>query len=640
MPSLTDQMTMGMPAQHRRWPTALWVGLVAIGFALALLSSRHVSLLPAGLAVLGAALLCLAYSHRQQTRVLHEHHSAAQLWQSWLDGSGDAVTVLSLRHDGMGRPMGYTVTHANAKAKALFAHQAQSLVGLSLLELFPDGLHEGFHQHLRRACEQGLPQADEHMVRQWRSDGSTEQRWLHHQIIPCSQGLTLVSRDTTEMHQSIHALREQETFYRTLVDCLPMPVFARSARTGNAGQYVVWNQATEAVMQMPAQQVLGKQPSEVLTQAVAQRSDEMDRLVTQDPRVHHFPKLIYPSPMGEREVDMIKVPVYGVDGQLDHILSIAQDVTEQRQAAEQLRLASRVIEETGDAVVVSDALDRVVMVNPSFSLLSGLSPSEALGRSAELLGLPPLREAHLPGIEHALKQGQRWAGESHQVCPQGRTLDTWMSVSALRNEAKRITQHIRVFSDISALKAQQRELAEQARHDSLTGLPNRRAFGERLTQAMARARRHPQTLALLYVDLDGFKAVNDRHGHAAGDRLLADVAKRLLKCVRLTDCVCRLAGDEFTVILESAGQPGEVDRICQRIVEQVSVPHLIGMRNEVVSPSVGVAVFEAHDTADSLCQRADGAMYEAKRAGKGRFVVAAPFAGKNEKTPPAREGMN
>lgn len=321
---------------------------------------------------------------------------------------------------------------------------------------------------------------------------------------------------------------------------------------------------------------------------------------------------------------MTKVPVYGVDGQLDHILSIAQDVTDARRSAEQLRLASRVIDETGDAVVVSDALDRIVMVNPAFTALSGLDAAQALGRSAELVGLSPLRETHLPGIEQALRDGQRWSGESHQLAHNDRMLDTWMSVSTLRNEAQGITQHIRVFSDISVLKAQQRELAEQARHDSLTGLPNRRAFGERLAQAMARARRQPHTLAVLYVDLDGFKAVNDLLGHAAGDQLLAEVARRLLQCVRLTDGVCRLAGDEFTVILEGAGLPHEVERICKRIVAQVSLPHLIDQRTVVCSPSIGAAVFEASDTAESLCQRADAAMYAAKRAGKACFVVSPP----------------
>jgi diguanylate cyclase (GGDEF)-like protein/PAS domain S-box-containing protein len=309
--------------------------------------------------------------------------------------------------------------------------------------------------------------------------------------------------------------------------------------------------------------------------------------------------------------------------------------------ADTMRLASRIVEETGDAVVVSDALDRIEMVNPAFLNMTGMSPSEVIGKSAELLGLCPLRDSHLPGMAEALLSGQRWSGESRQVCADGRTLDTWLNVNTLRNARQRVTQHIRVFSDISALKDQQRELVEQARHDSLTGLPNRRAFSERLNQAMARARRNPQALAVLFVDLDGFKAVNDQLGHGAGDKVLAEVARRLIDAVRLTDCVCRLAGDEFTVILEGAGHAGEVRRICQRILDRLSLPHEMGSERVQVTPSIGAVVYEDGETMAQLCERADAAMYAAKHAGKARFVMSvAERSGESAPTRVARQGAN
>lgn len=284
-------------------------------------------------------------------------------------------------------------------------------------------------------------------------------------------------------------------------------------------------------------------------------------------------------------------------------------------------LSSKVLQACGDAVVVSDGLDRVLMVNEAFLGMTGLSPSEVVGHSAELLGMPPLRDSHLGGVRGCLESSLRWTGESTQVRADGSQFNTWLAVSALRNEAGRITQHIRTFNDITVLKQQQRVLAEQARHDSLTGLPNRRAFGERLQQAMARARRNPQTLAVMYVDLDGFKTVNDVHGHAAGDQLLIEVGHRLNACVRLTDCVCRLSGDEFTVILEGAGPPEEVQRIGQRILERLSLPHAISGQSVVVTPSIGGTLFQLGDNAQSLCERADGTMYQAKHTGKARFVL-------------------
>jgi diguanylate cyclase (GGDEF)-like protein/PAS domain S-box-containing protein len=284
-------------------------------------------------------------------------------------------------------------------------------------------------------------------------------------------------------------------------------------------------------------------------------------------------------------------------------------------------LSSEVLQACGDAVVVSDGFDRVMIVNAAFLAMTGLSPSEVIGHSAELLGMPPLRDSHLDGVRAALSCGLRWSGESTQVCADGRQIDTCLTVSALRNAAGEVTQHIRTFNDITAIKQQQRVLAEQARHDSLTGLPNRRAFGERLQQAMSRARRQPQTLAVLYVDLDGFKGVNDAHGHAVGDQLLVEVGRRLDACVRLTDCVCRLSGDEFTVILEGAGHPEEVQRIGNRILERLSLPHHLAGETMVITPSLGGTLFQLGDNAESLCRRADATMYEAKRAGKARFVL-------------------
>jgi len=184
-----------------------------------------------------------------------------------------------------------------------------------------------------------------------------------------------------------------------------------------------------------------------------------------------------------------------------------------------------------------------------------------------------------------------------------------------------------VFSDISALKRHQADLDEMARLDSLTGLPNRRSFDERLIDALARAGRSKHLLALLFIDLDGFKKVNDTLGHAAGDQLLCGVAERLKACVRTVDAVCRLGGDEFTVIVEDAGSQADVGRLCERILELLGQPHLLAAGRPVVTPSVGVALGMPGEAADSLLRRADDAMYAAKRAGKARYCVARPPEG-------------
>jgi diguanylate cyclase (GGDEF)-like protein/PAS domain S-box-containing protein len=624
MSSFIQLMIMGTPTITRRPSVAAQLLPIALlGLGVVLSSSIDSVSRVASLSLLLSGCGLLLWRDAMLRAALARSQSGDQAWQALVAGSQDAITVLKPQHDLTGRFKDHVVTQANARAHALFADLAVApFVGQPLQHWLPAAQHASIHHRLQAASQTQQPQFEEHVLHA--GDAKHAPRWVHHQIIPLPDGVALISRDTTDAHLSMQAARDKEAFYRTLVDCLPMAVYARSTRPSSAGEYVVWNKAAAEVMKLAPEQVLGRKAHDLLPPEITRRGDEQDLAVLRDPRVHHFPHLTYNTPAGERIVDLIKVPVRGVDGQVDHILAIARDITDQRQAADQLRLASRVIDETAEAVVVTDAVDRVVMVNPAFLHVTGMSPSEVVGQSAELLGLPPLRESHLPGVSQALKTGQRWTGESRQVCTDGRALDTWLSVSTLRNDRHKVTQHIRIFSDISVLKAHQRELVEQARHDSLTGLPNRRAFGERLNQAMARARRNPQTLAVLFIDLDGFKAVNDRFGHAAGDALLIEVGQRLLQCVRLTDSVCRLAGDEFTVILEGAGHSGELALICQRIVDRLSMPHDMGTAAVVVSPSIGAAVFEAGDTADALSQRADGAMYAAKHAGKARFVLSEP----------------
>ena len=621
MSSLISSMSMGTPTSpfHPAHRASGLVSLACLAAGLALTSSHVLPVQLAGLCLAGASGWMNWRAHTRMRRALELAHRNESIWQACLLGSQDSVMVLERRNDLMGRFMGYTVVQANQQAHRLFRIDGLPLEGQLLKDVLPEGEHLSFHQRVRLAAETGQPQLDEQASPA--PAGERRQRWLHHQIIPLPTGMALISRDTTDVHESIQAVREQETFYRSAVDSLPMAVYARSARAHNQGRYIVWNRQASEIMQLSAEQVLGKSAAEVMPSEIARRGDEHDQLVVADPRTHFFPGLVFNTPFGERLIDLIKTPVYGVDGQLDHILSIATDVTESRRAADQLKLASRVMAETADAVVVSDALDRVVMVNPAFLKMMGLSEADVIGRHAELLGLTPLREAHLPGIEAALQQGQRWSGECALVGSEGRSLETWLAVTTLRGDDQRLSQHIRVLTDISVLKAQQRELAEQARRDSLTGLPNRRVFGERLRQAMARARRQPQTLAVMYVDLDGFKAVNDRLGHAAGDKLLVEVAARLEAAVRNTDCVCRLAGDEFTIILEGAGHPVEVRRIAARILDRLSQPCQIGADTVWPAASLGAALFEAQDTPETLCQRADAAMYASKHAGKGCFML-------------------
>jgi diguanylate cyclase (GGDEF)-like protein/PAS domain S-box-containing protein len=284
-------------------------------------------------------------------------------------------------------------------------------------------------------------------------------------------------------------------------------------------------------------------------------------------------------------------------------------------------LVARAFAHSAAPMVITDAMDRIVLINPAYARLCGVEAKALLGQSAELLGMAPLRPSHLHGIETALRDGGRWSGESSLRDAANQEQELWLVVSTLRDADQRITHHIRMFQNIEPLKAQLRAMAEQARMDSLTNLPNRRAFSEHLFHAMARTRRYPKTLAVMSVDLDGFKAVNDTHGHAVGDQLLQHVAKRLGACVRTTDIVCRLGGDEFMVILEGAGMPHEVERIGKRILTCLSEAYTLGGHHIKATPSIGVVIHQTDESEQDLLQRADATMYAAKHAGKARMIM-------------------
>lgn len=316
--------------------------------------------------------------------------------------------------------------------------------------------------------------------------------------------------------------------------------------------------------------------------------------------------------------------VVGITGPLSQALEpgvAPQEQADAFRALQGMRMLEAAFEQSGAAIVITDALDRIVLVNPAFVELSGHTAVAVLGQSAELMGMAPLRGTHLPELEQTLRKGRRWSGESMLTSAQGKQQDLWLNVSTIRNAQQRVTHHCRVFQDVNPLKEQLRAMADQARHDSLTGLPNRRAFGEQLFRAMARTRRYPKALAIICVDLDGFKGVNDRHGHQVGDKLLVQVACRLLACVRTTDVVCRMGGDEFMLILEGAGAVHDVQRMGQRVLTCLSEAYAIEGNHIIVTPSIGAVMHDGQEPDTELIERADAAMYAAKHGGKGRLVM-------------------
>ena len=294
-----------------------------------------------------------------------------------------------------------------------------------------------------------------------------------------------------------------------------------------------------------------------------------------------------------------------------------RDITRKLQREEAQRLASIVLNTVEEAVMVMDPELKIVSVNPAFTKITGYTAEEVIGKNPGILSAkkhtPEFRRAMLDAIESK----DIWQGEVWDRHKDGKTYIKWLTTKAVRNDKGTLTHYLGVFSDISERKAVEEQMTRLAHHDNLTDLPNRVLFNDRLQQAMLKARRDQERLALKFIDLDRFKPVNDTYGHAVGDQLLKEVAVRLLGCVRESDTVSRIGGDEFVILLSTVEGEQEAMRVAEKVLEALNKPFEFGGRTLSISSSIGIAVYPDHGENElQLTKNADIAMYHAKQAGR------------------------
>ncbi len=277
-------------------------------------------------------------------------------------------------------------------------------------------------------------------------------------------------------------------------------------------------------------------------------------------------------------------------------------------------------ETTADAIVISDTDDRVIMVNAAFSKLTGFDAQDIVGK---ILAESPFRPLDVDESNARMERQRRdgfVTAEVPRIRKDGTPLSLWVTASCVRNADGTVRNYVRVFTDISLLKETQRKLEQLASFDELTGLPNRRLLHDRLEQTLRRMQRRNDGMAVMFIDLDGFKNVNDSHGHAIGDLALRAVAARLQKCIRSSDSVGRLGGDEFAIVLDGARLPADAALVGKRIVAAMSEPLVLEQHRVTLAASIGIAVYPADGTdAATLLRNADAAMYKAKQARRNGF---------------------
>jgi diguanylate cyclase (GGDEF)-like protein/PAS domain S-box-containing protein len=305
------------------------------------------------------------------------------------------------------------------------------------------------------------------------------------------------------------------------------------------------------------------------------------------------------------------------EGEVRFTVAVVEDVTERKRLEDHMRLAATVFENTGEGLFVTDDKRRIIHVNPAFTELTGYEPDDVLGKTPRILSSGRHSEDFYDQMNQGLAQTGKWQGEIWNRRKTGEMFAEWLNIATVRNERDQLTNYIAVFSDITSRKQDEERLSYQANHDPLTRLPNRTLFQERLSRALTRANRSQTNVVLLFIDLDFFKQVNDTLGHLAGDLLLQQVSERLTACVRQGDTVARLAGDEFTVILEDIAEAHDGALVAHKILAALATPFDLQGREARISSSIGAAMYPA-DAGDpqSMIKLADAAMYRAKHQGR------------------------
>jgi diguanylate cyclase (GGDEF)-like protein/PAS domain S-box-containing protein len=310
------------------------------------------------------------------------------------------------------------------------------------------------------------------------------------------------------------------------------------------------------------------------------------------------------------------------DGRALRMTGTAQDITQQRETQDQLALAAKVFENSIEGVIIADGEGRIQSVNRAFTIITGFTPEDVLGKRPAVLDPARAAKASHRRIRQSLMSNGEWRGEINNRGKDGQLYPQWLTITAVRDERGRVANYVMLLHDISDIKRSEEELKFLAHHDPLSGLPNRQLLRDRLEVALARAGRHQRPLAVLYVDLDNFKTVNDSLGHAVGDLLLQSVASRLVDAHQGRDTVARLGGDDFVVVLEEIVDAGQAEQAAAAILESLSRPYQIEGDDLYLTTSVGLALYPVHGAQpDVLVKNAELAMYRAKGAGKNSFLV-------------------
>jgi diguanylate cyclase (GGDEF)-like protein/PAS domain S-box-containing protein len=312
-------------------------------------------------------------------------------------------------------------------------------------------------------------------------------------------------------------------------------------------------------------------------------------------------------------------PIFGLNGEFLGYIGSCYDIDSSKQVHERLQQMSLLFQHSREALIITDAQIRITAVNQAFTDITGYGVEEVMHQNPSLLKSGLQEPLFYAMMWDRLKQVGFWQGEIWNRRKDGDTYLAWLRISAVRNEAGEVSNYLGMVADITEQRAAEKRVRELAYFDPLTGLPNRSLFTDRLNQALAHADRDNWSVAVIFIDLDHFKQINDSLGHQVGDGILRQVARRLRDNIRRSDTAARLGGDEFALVLPDAQDETVID-VVRKLSDALAHPYQIGEHQLAVTPSLGISLYpQDGQDGDTLVKHADMAMYQAKMAGRNGY---------------------
>ena len=429
--------------------------------------------------------------------------------------------------------------------------------------------------------------------------------------------LEVNSDELTFANAQLRSKAEHEkALLHSFTNSIPDLFFAKSLD----GIYMGCNKTFERSLGLSETDIVGKTDAQLLSADRVESVSDIEKkvLATNQPIV--MEEWITHPDGSKFCLEMLRAPYYGVDGKPLGLIGIGRDITQRRELEEQIRLSALVYQHTAEGMLVTDPDYHIIDINPACARMTGYALEEVRGKNPDMFNSGRQDAAFYELIRETVSEIGYWNGEVWDRRKNGEIFAKSMVVNRLMGDDGKVHGYVMLFSDITEKKQADDMIWRQANFDMLTGLPNRRMLREQLEHEIRQADRARCSLALLLIDLDHFKEINDTLGHLVGDVLLVEAARRISACTRESDTVARLGGDEFTVILSRVTDPTHVEVVAQKIIQRLAEPFQLGDSVVYVSASVGITVYpQDASEVEELLKSADQAMYVAKRQGRNRF---------------------